>query len=361
MLIVRPLQGPRRDGFKVLCLNTEDCNFQNHDKVRFCTRCGIPIQGTLLQGRYKIQALLAKERNTITLQALDRHDGELVIVRALIPGMTTAKERANFLQDAEMALAFSRSINEPGSIRVIDYGQDGPVAFLVKSEQHEVRSNTHSPYPRMTAPGSMAASQSPANPPSSQDYDFDDEMLTQLRPAVAKEAGTKQAVKSEPTRDWLAEGDYAYELGHYEDALSAYEAALAVNAVAVEAWSGKGATLFHLEYIEEALIAYDHALSLRPEDPDLWCSRANVLHELSRYDEEMYCYEQALAHDPNYVFAWSGRGMTLVELHRPEEALLAFDRALILDPNQSVIWQAMGDTLYSQQRYDEALIAIDRA
>ncbi len=104
----------------MLCLNTEDCNFQNRDKARFCTNCGIPIQGTLLQGRYEIQALLGKERNTVTLSALDRHEGNLVTVRALIPIKTTARERENFLQDAEMALAFSSDINEPGSIRVTD-------------------------------------------------------------------------------------------------------------------------------------------------------------------------------------------------------------------------------------------------
>src|SRR5438067_819306 len=117
-----------------MCLDVASCSFENREKARFCARCGIPLRGTFLLGRYEIHELVSKDRGTATLHAIDRHTELLVTVRALIPEVTNDKEREEFLQDAELAKSLSSRINEAGSIRVTDFGQDGPVVFLVKSE-----------------------------------------------------------------------------------------------------------------------------------------------------------------------------------------------------------------------------------
>src|SRR5579863_9013814 len=348
----------------MMCLDIEGCRYQNRDKARFCAQCGVPLQGTLVQGRYEIQTLVGKDRTTVTLQGVDRHQGRVVTVRVMLPRQTTAEEQETFLQDAELALSLSQRVQDAGSIHVTDYGQDGPVVFLVKSEFNpgvdssdprsikphmtiRVEGNVFSPLTPL--PVNPVAAAVPASQPS----------------PVITIADRQQPVTGSQLplakQDWLARGNHAYEASQYQDALAAYEIAITQDVVSVEAWSGKGATLLHLGRPEESLLAYDHALSLYHNDSYLWHSRANVLHELGRFDEEMYCYDQALAYNPRYVFAWRRRGMTLAEQGRTEEALQAFDKALMLDPTQSVIWQAMSDTLYSIQRYDEALIAIDRA
>ena len=132
-----------------MCLD-EDCRFQNRDKARFCAKCGIPTRGALLQGRYEIHYLVSKDRSIITLRAIDRHQDLPVTVRALIPYKNSEEARRTFLQDAELAVAFSKGINEAGSIRVTDYGQDGPLAFLVKSELEELSASYNSK-PSITA------------------------------------------------------------------------------------------------------------------------------------------------------------------------------------------------------------------
>ncbi|HEY4033372.1 MAG TPA: zinc ribbon domain-containing protein, partial [Ktedonobacteraceae bacterium] len=116
------------------CLDLDGCGFENRDKARFCGHCGIPTKGSFLQGRYEIQALTGKEHNVVTLQAIDRHGGLPIIVRALIPRETNTQDREDFLQDAELAASISERIRETGSICVTDYGQDGPVVFLAKKE-----------------------------------------------------------------------------------------------------------------------------------------------------------------------------------------------------------------------------------
>src|SRR6266849_3203255 len=161
-----------------MCLDTEDCTFRNLDKARFCAKCGIPLQGSLLQERYEIQGLIGKDQSTITLSAIDHREELPVTLRALQPNMTSEEERNIFLQDAELAFELSGSIDETGNIRVIDYGQDGPITFLVKSEL-------------------------PGQP------HFPD--------TVAQSGKIKEEL------DELTEGDRAYQLGNYEDALTAYE------------------------------------------------------------------------------------------------------------------------------------------
>src|SRR5579863_4731712 len=96
-----------------MCLDIEDCSFQNRERARFCARCGIPLQGTLVQGRYEIQLLMSKDQKTVTLQAIDRHGRQSVIVRALLPKKAGAAERESFLQDAELAASFSNHLQEP--------------------------------------------------------------------------------------------------------------------------------------------------------------------------------------------------------------------------------------------------------
>ncbi|HLJ34036.1 MAG TPA: hypothetical protein VKU38_10315, partial [Ktedonobacteraceae bacterium] len=114
-----------------MCLDIEGCSFQNREKARFCAQCGIPLQGTLVQGRYEIIELTAKDRITASLQAIDRHERRPVTVRVLLPKKASAAERETFLQDADLAVLLSSRMHDTGSIHVTDFGQDGPIVFLV--------------------------------------------------------------------------------------------------------------------------------------------------------------------------------------------------------------------------------------
>ena len=237
-------------------------------------------------------------------------------MRALIPRETTRQERENFLQDAELAASVSKYIQETGSICVIDYGQDGPVAFLAKKEFTGIEQHSNN-FRTATRISNDLFVPSPTVQIGFLESLMENSMefATQIRIAsVSKPQITQMQAYTPPpvARDWLAEGNLAYEQGYYKEALAAYEIATSKDVISVEAWSGKGATLLLLEHAEEALLSYDQAISLHPNDPELWTARAGVLHELQRYEEEMSCYDQALTCNPNYAYAWSSKGMALV-------------------------------------------------
>jgi predicted O-linked N-acetylglucosamine transferase (SPINDLY family) len=55
------------------------------------------------------------------------------------------------------------------------------------------------------------------------------------------------------------------QLQQYDNALAAYDRALALNADIAEAWFGRGDLFLHLREYEKALAAFDRALSIKPE------------------------------------------------------------------------------------------------
>ena len=227
----------------MLCLDTEGCNFQNRDKARFCAQCGIPLQGTLLQDRYEILSFTGKDRTTITFNAHDRHEDRPVTIRALRPTQASAAEQESFLQDADMAVLLSHRIQEPGSIHVTDYGQDGPIAFLVKSEfSAQSLLSDLSPFKQRMAAHVGSDRFSTAAPSAAasvlNNLVDEEDMATQLRPAIPK--GSSESTRQPritgqnhqlPAHNWLDEGNRLYEAERYPDALVAYEAATVQNIV----------------------------------------------------------------------------------------------------------------------------------
>ena len=231
-----------------------------------------------MKARYEIQSLIGKDHSTITLSAIDRQEEANVTIRALQPNKTSIEERDIFLQDAELAFALSGHINETGSIRVIEYGQDGPITFLVKSETlipvaskaeslAPLNNDTHSnltyqgktlsekddcidSVDDVTEPREIISKESPDLSDKLPSEEPLEEISDQHKLFIATDVQPEE-LKTE--LNWLAEGDQAYQNTQYEEALSAYEKALSNDPFSVDAWSGKGATLLHLGYFEEAL------------------------------------------------------------------------------------------------------------
>jgi tetratricopeptide (TPR) repeat protein len=75
-------------------------------------------------------------------------------------------------------------------------------------------------------------------------------------------------------------GAALHDLGRFEQALEAYEAALTRRLGFLNALTNRGMTFFALNRFGEALASYDAALAVQPNYPDALARRAAVLHEL---------------------------------------------------------------------------------
>ncbi len=150
-------------------------------------------------------------------------------------------------------------------------------------------------------------------------------------------------------------------LNKLEDALSAYDRALALDPNHVLAWYNKGVSLSELKCHDEALGAYDHALAIDPNDIESWMGRDTALNSLSRYEEALAANDRATTLDPNNLVAWYNKAVTLNELIRYDEAIAASDRAIAIDANCVNAWVVKGAALNKLKRYEEAIPACDHA
>src|SRR5437763_14274205 len=88
-------------------------------------------------------------------------------------------------------------------------------------------------------------------------------------------------------------------------------------------------------HFAEALTVYDHALAVLPNSTQILLHRGNVLFELHRYAEALASYDAALVREPGDAMLWNNRGNTLVELGRKQDALASFHRAIQADLSYS--------------------------
>src|SRR5262249_50146641 len=152
-----------------------------------------------------------------------------------------------------------------------------------------------------------------------------------------------------------------HRLERDDDALAAYDQALALNPMLARAWVGRGNVFCKRKRYDEGVTAYERALSLTTNIADAWLGRGNALRELKRCDEALADYEKALSLTPDLAEAWVGRGNAYHDLKRYDDGLAAYDHAIALSPRFAQAWQCRGDALVALRRVDEAIAAYRQA
>jgi tetratricopeptide (TPR) repeat protein len=149
-------------------------------------------------------------------------------------------------------------------------------------------------------------------------------------------------------------------VGRDEEAASAYMRALAIDNRA-EIWIALGNTFDKLQRFDEALTAFDRALALKPPSAEFLCNRGNALWHLRRPAEALACYDAALSLKPDVPEIYNNRGNALLDLNRPDEALANFDRALALKPGYVDTLVNRANALRDLNRSQEAIESCDAA
>ena len=88
--------------------------------------------------------------------------------------------------------------------------------------------------------------------------------------------------------DWNQQGIAFAQTGKYDEAIQAFDKAIAINSSYADPWSNKATALYsHGNYIE-AIQAYDKALELKPDamhSAYIWNSKGLALYKQGKYGE----------------------------------------------------------------------------
>lgn len=161
---------------------------------------------------------------------------------------------------------------------------------------------------------------------------------------------------------------YALNLARrHDDALSASQHALALDANLASAWARQASALLGLERTEEALAASEHALALDPNDPLVWANKAAALMRLGYLAAALDTVDQAAAlgeqmkHPWQMSLVWQVKGLIMTRLERYQEALDSYDRAIAVLPNLAAGWYGRALCLLRLGRGRDAKEAMIRA
>jgi tetratricopeptide (TPR) repeat protein len=156
-------------------------------------------------------------------------------------------------------------------------------------------------------------------------------------------------------------GVVAAQQGRHDEALALMHRALAIKPDHAGAHGNLGGLLLRLGRPQEALQSFDALIALQPDHAAAHGARANTLHMLGRLDQAVAAYDRALALNGADAEAWYNRGNALQALGRAREALASHDKAVALRPGHVDAIYGQGNALQALGRLEEALARYDSA
>ena len=162
-------------------------------------------------------------------------------------------------------------------------------------------------------------------------------------------------------RDLMDKGYSLTELARYDEALEAYDRALALQPNYAWAWSRKGRTLRLSGRLPEALACYDEALRIQPNNASAWKGKGIVYEKLGEMDKALDCHRKANELDPQDAWNWANQSDILRGMGRLSDAQALLEKALSIDAEHAESWAKLGLVLRDLGQLAQALNAYQQS
>ena len=160
--------------------------------------------------------------------------------------------------------------------------------------------------------------------------------------------------------DYLKQGNALFFESRYDDAIAAYDRAIALNPELYEAWFTKASTLMIVQRYEEASRAYQFATQLKPESYDAWVGQGNALRKSQQSEAAIAAFAEAIALKPEDPLAVFNRGTAKADCTDLPGAISDYDQALALKPDFAKAALRRGQLLQQMGDHREAIAAFDQ-
>lgn len=157
---------------------------------------------------------------------------------------------------------------------------------------------------------------------------------TILRPRQGKEIEIVDPLveRREQWKKQVDRGNWAFQNGDFEGAITAYQAALAAKPGSSEVQRKIGEIHFQLQHYERAAAAFDAYLKLEPRDTIVRNYLGYTYEKLNDYDAAAQAYEATLKYDAEDLYALNHLGLAYKQIGHLDEAEHTLRKVLELDP-----------------------------
>lgn len=158
------------------------------------------------------------------------------------------------------------------------------------------------------------------------------------------------------------EGNTFAKTSRFEEALKAYDHAIAQDSSFAKAFYGRGLALANLRRYDEALAAYQRAIALDPMYHEAYTALGNLYQKMGKYQDAVDVYTKAINYNAQNAKAYYNLGTVYQNyLKDPAKAVEAFRRATQIDPNYYQAFSSLGVALADQAKLQEAILAHETA
>jgi tetratricopeptide (TPR) repeat protein len=169
------------------------------------------------------------------------------------------------------------------------------------------------------------------------------------------------ALAPEKISPWNNLGNLYCKLGQFEDAVKAFQKAIEQNAGDAISWNGLGDVYQKLGRNDDAIYAYLKTIEIAPNFAKTWSSLGKSYTKDERLEDAFSAHKKALEIDRYIISSWIGLGEISRRQGREDNAVQAYQMAVELDPKNAQAWNELGDLYYHAQADEKAFNAYQRA
>lgn len=206
-----------------------------------------------------------------------------------------------------------------------------------------------------------------AGNPSAEEYDElirkREKLESEIKEITAKLMADADAMKKiNAVKKAYNDGNNAYKLGQYQEAIGHYDKALTQDSTFFKAYYGKGLTLKKLRKYADAIKAYKGAIRHNPSYTEAYVALGKIYSQTNQPDNAIKTYNAAVEYDPQSYKAYYELGAIYLDKKKDyNKAAQNFTKATQINPNYDLAFYSLGVSLTELRRYDEALLALDNA
>jgi tetratricopeptide (TPR) repeat protein/S1-C subfamily serine protease len=180
----------------------------------------------------------------------------------------------------------------------------------------------------------------------------------------------QQAVKIDPnfSLSWRSLGDSLHKLKRYEEAVVAYQKAIA-KIVTTDPKMKKDFVLYvelgdifkGMKRDREAIDSYTQAIGIKPTHPWAYINRGSSYQRQGKLTLAIADYTQAIKIDSQDPFSYNNRGTIYINLKQFTKAIADINEAIRLDPQFAGAYSNRGNAYNGMNQYSQALADYNRS